>query len=75
MFRFSYIFPSTFGIRGYVAINSTGATLDEVSADYVALWVQAGIYFVLACVAYRWQIIRSRRHAIGDYKRIRNMAG
>lgn len=72
---FSYIFPSTFGIRGYVAINSTGATLDEVSADYVALWVQAGIYFVLACVAYRWQIIRSRRHAIGDYKRIRNMAG
>ncbi len=28
---FSYIFPSTFGINGYVSINSMGATLNEVS--------------------------------------------
>lgn len=61
---FSYIFPSTFGIKGFVAINNMGATLDEVAIFYVALWVQAGIYFILTCVAYRWQIIRSRKNAI-----------
>lgn len=61
---FSYIFPSTFGIKGFVAINNMGATLNEVAIFYVALWVQAGIYFILTCVAYRWQIIRSRKNAI-----------
>lgn len=30
---FSYIFPSTFGINGYVRINSMGATLNEVSSS------------------------------------------
>lgn len=64
----SYIFPSTFGIRGYVAINSMGATLNEVAVYYVALWIQTGVYFVLTCVAYRWQIIKSRKHAIDVYK-------
>lgn len=61
---FSYVFPSTFGIKGFVAINNMGATLNEVAIYYIALWVQAGIYFILTCVAYRWQIIRSRKNAI-----------
>ena len=61
---FSYIFPSTFGIKGFVAINNMGATLNEVAIFYVALWIQAGVYFILTCVAYRWQIIRSRKNAI-----------
>ena len=43
---FSYIFPSTFGINGYVRINSMGATLNEVSFEYQALWVQTGVYFL-----------------------------
>lgn len=64
---FSYIFPSTFGIKGFVAVNNMGATLNEVAVDYLALWVQAGIYFILTCVAYRWQIIRSRKNAIAMY--------
>ena len=33
---FSYIFPSTFGINGYVRINSMGATLNEVAFEYQA---------------------------------------
>lgn len=66
---FSYIFPSTFGINGYVRINSMGATLQEVSFEYQALWLQTGIYFITTCLVYRWQIIRSRKHVIEEYKR------
>ena len=40
---FSYLFPSTFGINGYVRINSMGATLNEVAFEYRALWMQTGI--------------------------------
>lgn len=65
---FSYIFPSTFGINGFVRINSMGATLSEVQTEYQALWIQAGFYFLTTCFVYRWQIIRSRKHAIEQYK-------
>lgn len=66
---FSYLFPSTFGINGYVQINSMGATLDEVSFEYQALWIQTGIYCLTTCIVYRWQILQSRRHVIEAYKR------
>ena len=70
---FSYIFPSTFGINGYVRINSMGATLNEVSFEYQALWLQTGIYFITTCLVYRWQIIRSRKHVIDEYKKYKKV--
>ena len=59
---FSYLFPSTFGINGYVRINSMGATLNEVAFEYRALWMQTGIYFLTTCFVYRPQIIQSRKN-------------
>ena len=64
----SYIFPSTLGINGYVRINSMGATLNEVSFEYQALWIQTGIYFLTTCLVYRWQIIQSRKKGVISYK-------
>ena len=52
----SYLFPSTFGMNGYVRITASGASLSEISVEYMALWIQAGIYFLLACWFYRRQI-------------------
>ena len=72
---FSYIFPSTFGINGYVRINSMGATLNEVAFEYRALWLQAGFYFITACLVYRRQIILSRRHMIEAHKKMRQKRG
>lgn len=69
---FSYIFPSTFGINGFVRINNMGATLSEVSMEYRALWLQAGFYFLTTCFVYRWQILMSRKHAIERYKELKN---
>lgn len=60
----AYLFPSTFGIRGFIRMNSMGATLHDIRPEYQALWVQVVVYFLLACIVYRWQIIRARRHVI-----------
>lgn len=68
---FSYIFPSTFGINGFVRLNNMGATLSEISFEYQALWLQAGFYFLTTCFVYRWQIIRSRKHVIEKYKELK----
>lgn len=46
----SCILPSTFGINGFVSINETGASLNDISFEYHALWIQCCTYFVTACV-------------------------
>ena len=66
---FSYIFPSTFGINGYVRLSSMGANLHEVSFEYKALWIQTGIYFITTCAVYRHQIIIARKHILEEYKK------
>ncbi|SEG05734.1 ABC transporter permease [Parabacteroides chinchillae] len=63
-----YLFPSTPGIQGFIRINTMGATLSEVAAEYKTLWIQAGFYFITACIIYRYQIIRSRKLIIRQYK-------
>ena len=60
---FSWLFPSTFGINGYIRIQTMGASLSDVLTEYRALWLQAGIYFLLTCFLYRRQILLSLKHA------------
>ena len=60
----SWLFPSTFGIRAYVRLNSMGATLADVANEYHAIWIHVFAYFVLACGVYRFQISESHRHAM-----------
>ena len=59
----SWLFPSTFGARAYVRMNSMGATLYDVLTEYRILWIQTGAYFLLAVAVYRYQILRGRRYA------------
>lgn len=54
----SCLFPSTFGMNGYVRIASMGCTLNEIRTEYIALWIQAAIYFTTACLMYRRHIIK-----------------
>lgn len=63
-----YLFPSTPGIQGFIRINTEGATLREVALEYRTLWVQAGFYFLTACLVYRWQIIRCRERIVAEYR-------
>lgn len=68
----SWIFPSTFGINGFVRINNMGATLPDVATEYHALWLQTGIYFLTTCIVYRRQITLSRMHVYARLKEIKN---
>ena len=45
---FSYIFPSTPGVQGFIKVSSMGAALADVRHEYLTLWIQAGIYFITA---------------------------
>lgn len=49
----SCLFPSSFGINAYVRISSMGASLRDVALEWRALWMQAGFYFLTACLLYR----------------------
>lgn len=59
----SLLFPSTFGVRGFLTLNSMGGTLDDITTEYMALWVQVAIYFFATCVVYRLQVIHTHTHA------------
>jgi ABC-2 type transport system permease protein len=59
----AYLFPSTFGIRAFVRINSMGASLEDVTYEYHMLWLQTAVYIIVACAVYRHQIILARNSA------------
>jgi ABC-2 type transport system permease protein len=46
--------PSTFGIQGFIKLNSMGASLQEITFEYQMLWLQTGVYFVITCLIYRY---------------------
>lgn len=46
--NFSAVIPSTYGITGYIKLNSMGAHLPEVWTEWRNLWIQAGGWFLLA---------------------------
>jgi ABC-2 type transport system permease protein len=60
----AYLLPSTFGVRGFVRISSMGATLDDVTHEYMCLWIQSLVYFFATCAVYKFQLTQARRHAV-----------
>lgn len=48
---FSCLFPTSFGCRAFINVNTAGADLPTVAPLLKALVLQGSIYFVLACVA------------------------
>lgn len=54
----SYIFPSTFGINGFVKANNMGAPLAYLRTECIMLWLQAFLYFFVAVAMYRRNLMR-----------------
>ena len=59
----SWLFPSNFGARAYVRLNSMGASFSDVMFEYRILWIQTLCYFVLTMAVYRWQFFQARLRA------------
>ncbi len=47
----SYLFPSTFGCRAFINLNTAGCTLADVTREFRAMIIQTVVYYVLASVA------------------------
>lgn len=58
------VVPSTWGIEGFVRINTTGATIFEVSRAYLNLWILTAVYFATACLSYRYLVYRDKQRGL-----------
>lgn len=52
----SWLFPSTFGMNGYLCIMGTGASIADIHKEYAGLWCQVFVYAILACFMYRLRL-------------------
>lgn len=52
----SWLFPSTFGMHGYVRIQAMGADLRDIHFEYIGLWLQCLVYFLTSCLVYRHEV-------------------
>jgi ABC-2 type transport system permease protein len=59
----SWLFPSTFGVRAYLRLNSMGGSIGDVSPELRYLWIQVAAYLGMACLVYGHQLRVSQRHA------------
>ena len=57
----SWLFPSTFGCRAFIRLNSMGASLGDVLNELRILWIHVGCYFLITLCVYRFQIYRISR--------------
>lgn len=52
----SALAPATWGVEGFIRINTNGATLAQVSHEYIALWIQALLYLGGAYCVQRFRL-------------------
>lgn len=45
---FACLFPSTFGVQGFVKMNTMGALIGDIAYECKALWIQTIVYGLLA---------------------------
>lgn len=55
-----YLIPAAPATLAYVKLNSMGASMLEIHIEYITLWFQCAVYFILACFAYRYNIRKSK---------------
>lgn len=59
----AYLFPSTFGVRAFVRINTMGASIYDVQYEYHALWIQVLVYFITSSIIFRLQVAAASKRA------------
>lgn len=49
--KLSYLIPYTWGVHGYIHLQSMGASLWTTQTEYYALWILAAFWFAMACLS------------------------
>ncbi|MDE5774543.1 MAG: ABC transporter permease [Muribaculaceae bacterium] len=52
----SDLVPATWGVEGFIRMNTNGASLAQVQPCYIALWIQAVVYLALGYAVQRWVV-------------------
>lgn len=68
----AYLFPSTFGVQGFINLNTAGGDLNSIRVQLIAMTVQTIVYYILASIAIyveHWMIehqesIKARRNRV-----------
>lgn len=61
LYKLSHIFPSTSMIPAFLRIRTMGVSISDVRPELLFLIIQMIVYFVLASVAYKVNVIRQER--------------
>lgn len=64
----SDLVPATFGVEGFIRMNTNGADLSQVRPDYVALWIQAAGYMILAFFIQRFVLYKKSNTLPSSYE-------
>lgn len=74
---FSYIFPSTFGARAFINLNTAGGTLLTIEPELFYITLQTVIYYILAnaAVFLENRVIRQRKEIQAARDRIASRLG
>lgn len=59
----SWIFPSTFGIRGFQRLASMGGNINDVKIEHYALLAQAIVYFIIAYTVHYYQLYKIKKQS------------
>ena len=63
--------PATWGLEGFIRMNTNGASLSQVSGDYLHLWILAGVYLTLGYCVQRWVVRPSLNKGYDSYGFVR----
>lgn len=56
---FGNLIPCTWGVEGFIRINSNAGTLAEQMVPYKAMWILTGVYFLCAWWVLKWIRVKS----------------
>jgi ABC-2 type transport system permease protein len=61
LYKLSHVFPSTSMIPAFLRIRTMGVSITDVKPEFLFLMAQMIVYFLLASVAYKINVIRQER--------------
>lgn len=66
--------PATWGVEGFIRMNTNGASLAQVRGDYIPLWILAGVYLVIGYCVQRWVVRPSIFKGYDAYEHVKKHA-
>lgn len=65
----SDLVPASFGVEGFIRMNTNGANLAQVSEDYIGLWILVAVYTVGAFLVQKYVVMPARRNNTDNINR------